>query len=194
MTGDAMRTTDDVREDLAVALAWAEPSRWEIGRLMCELRATAGEDAVWQAVPEGRGRLARVCLAVAERWPDGPWGGLEFGHYRRCLCLDSAGAAEALAQAAAGGWTPAQLGRWLAGFAPDEPAIAGMATALTGYDGGLGWGGLTLERGPDGWVVTEPDVWAPGRFGENAHQPTIGAAIKAAWRQRFGKGVRDDAA
>lgn len=173
------RGTDDLAADLAMALQWAEPSRWEIGRMMLALRATAGADAMWQAVPEGRERLAGVCLRVAERWPDGPAAGLEFGHCRRVQWLDDAAAHEALEAAVENGWTPAQLGRWLTGLAPDEPATAAMAAQLAAE------GDLIFRASGDGeWSLQGPVT--------TTIQPTIAKAVKAAWRQRYGRGGADN--
>lgn len=166
------RTPDELTEDLVIALSWAEPSRWQIGALMLDLRSTAGEEAMWQAIPEGSERLARVCLDVVARWGARPAPGLEFGHYRRVRWMDDAGAAEWLAEAMNGGWTPAMLGRAMAGFDPDEPTVAAMAQRLADDAGGR----LTYEAAAGEWRIEGQAAW----------QPSMGAAVRACWRAQFG--------
>lgn len=167
------RTPDELTEDLVIALSWAEPSRWQIGALMLDLRSTAGEEAMWQAIPEGSERLARVCLDVVARWGARPLPGLEFGHYRRVRWLDDEAARWVLADSQSNGWTPAQLGRYLAGFAPDEPAVAAMAQRLADDAGGR----LVYEAAAGEWRIEGQAAW----------QPSMGAAVKAAWRGKYGQ-------
>lgn len=169
---------DELRENIAVALSWDAPSRWAVGDMLRELRRRGGDEAVLDAMPAENPKAARLaarCLAVADRWPDeaARFADLEWAHHDRVRWLDDGGATTALTAAADNGWTPRQLGRWLAGLDPNEPAVAEMARRLAEtYRGGV-----VLLSWPDGWTCTG---------GGEAHQPSIGAAIRAAWRAQFG--------
>lgn len=171
-------SADELRAALAVALEFDPPSRWVIGDLLVSLRGQYGQDAMMDAVPDEpkRARLAMLCLTVSERWPV-PMrdDALEWGHYRRVRWLDDAGAADALTRASDGGWTPAQLGRWLAGFDPNEPGVADMLRALSAADES---GEVTLHATPGGWRLP--------RMPQAGEHESYTAAIRAAYRTYIG--------
>ena len=161
-------------EDLALALSWDGPSRFQIGTMMLALRAAAGDDALWAAVPPAAAQVARECLRVSERWPAAPTDGLAWQHYRTVRWESTAQADRLLALAVTEGWTAAELGRFMAtGDDPRLPSMANMAVDLAGA------GDLTLRPSGDGeWSVIGPDGETP-----MTHiQPSIAAAIRAAWR------------
>jgi hypothetical protein len=169
---------DDIAAALAVALAYDPPSRWVIGDLLVGMRSQYGADAMQAAIPEDAkaSRLARLCLQVSERWP-APMrdADLEWGHYKRCRWLDDDAADLALVKASDEGWSPAQLGKWLAGLDPDEPAIAEMLQDMANR----GADRVELESTMNAeWRVVAPVVGPP--------QESYTAAIKAAYRQHFG--------
>lgn len=171
---------DDIRAALAVALEFDPPSRWVIGDLLVSLKAQYGADVMQTGIPDDakRARLARLCLQVAERWP-APMrdDALEWGHYKRCRWLDDDAAEAALTRASDEGWTPSQLGKWLAGFDPDEPAVAAMLEKLA--DLVLSGNAVVgLEYVGSGWRVVTPII--------GPEQPSYTAAVKAAYRQHFG--------
>ena len=173
-------TQDDLAGALATALDFGPPAPWIVGDLLVALRNRAGEDAMLAALPADdvkRSNFARRCLAVCDRFPPAARrDALEFGHHRRVLRLDADGSDAALDEAEENAWTPAQLGLFLSGHDPDEPGPADMWEQLAAL---VGSREVTLKSdGYGGWRLVSP-VSSPGSL-------SIGGAIKAAWRQRFG--------
>lgn len=170
---------DELRESIAVALTWHDPSRFVIGDMLRALRQHGGEEAVQDAIPADDPKAARLavkCLRVADRWPEdarGRWPDLEWGHFHRVRWLDDEAAGWVLDDSQANGWTPAQLGRHLAGFATDEPAVSAMAQRLADDAGGR----LVYEAAAGEWRVEGQAAW----------QPSMGAAVRAAWRGKYGQ-------